>query len=250
MNCAFSLLNASPGLHEIYGAAGPDAPALTGAALMLAAGKPGRGALLWVRQSFIDSEAGLPSAAGLAELGLDPARIIRVRAGDVLAALQAGLEGARCSTLGGAVVELWGEARAYDLTASRRLALAAREAGIGVLVVRAGATPRASAAETRWSLSAAPSRALGANAPGPPAFALTLLRARDGREGQVFHVEWDRDVRAFAFLSTHRGAGTGAGALPIGQDNGDDRRTAAALSGAVVALPAGRAAQAALRRTG
>jgi protein ImuA len=234
------------GLHELYAESGPDAPGLTGAGLALATLASGGRPLLWVRQAFLDSETGAPSATGLPELGIDPARIIRLRAVDPLAALQAGLEGARCRALGGTIVEMWGEARAYDLTASRRLALAARESGTSLLLLRAGAEPRSSAAKTRWSLRSAPSRALAANAPGPPVFALTLLRARDGREGESFIVEWDRDARAFTLLSPagHR-AGRPYAFAAHGAQTG-----AQALSGVVVSLPAGRTNAGALRRAG
>jgi hypothetical protein len=43
-------------------------------------------------------------------------------------------------------------------------------------------TPSPSAAHTRWQV-AAPFRRAGGQCPGHPAFALTLLRHRGGREG-------------------------------------------------------------------
>jgi protein ImuA len=54
-----------------------------------------------------------------------------------------------------------------------------RTSGALALVLRA---PRpARLPRTRWQVAAAPSAALEANAPGHPAFALTLLRHRGGR---------------------------------------------------------------------
>jgi protein ImuA len=200
-------------LHEFYAARVADMAALSGCTLamghILAQGRP----CLWVRQEAFDWEAGQPHAPGLCELGLDPASLMILRVKDVTSALQAGLEGARCAGLGAVFLELWGEAPAYDLTASRRLALAARPSGVPLLLTRIAAKARPSAAETRWELRALPSRALAAQAPGFPAFELTLLRARNGREGQHDHLEWDRDARQF-LSRTATDAGPAEPALP------------------------------------
>lgn len=222
---------AAHALHEFYAAAGMDGAGLTGAALAMAQSLKG-GATLWVRHAVFDRETGAPYFPGLAEFGVDPARLILFSAWDAASVLQAGLEGARCAGLGAVVIELWGEARAYDLTASRRLAAAARESGKPVILTRMAAEPRPSTAETRWRFSTLASRALEANAPGNPAFELNLLRARDGRQGLRLHLEWDRNARCFKPLAVgaSRLAGSGeAGGLP------------APLSRAVVQVPADRA---------
>lgn len=183
-------------LHEIHAATEADSVCLSGFALMLGSGGKNQ-SVLWIRTREQDREAGLPYPSGLVELGLMPSAAILVRPVDVVSALQAALEGARCAALGAVVVELWGRAKAYDLTASRRLALAAKASGVSVFMVRAGDEPVPSAAETRWQLRAMPSQALPAKAPGHPAFHLTLLRARNGLEGVQHHLEWDRDARQF-----------------------------------------------------
>ncbi len=184
-------------LHEFYAARVADVAALSGCTLamghILAQGRP----CLWVRQEAFDWEAGQPHAPGLCELGLNPASLMILRVKDVTSALQAGLEGARCPGLGAVFLELWGEAPAYDLTASRRLALAARASAYRF---SSRGSPRRYGPARRkraWELRALPSRALAAQAPGFPAFELTLLRARNGREGQHDHLEWDRDARQF-----------------------------------------------------
>jgi protein ImuA len=231
-------------LHEFYAAADADAPAQ--ACLVLAMAGMGEGkSALWVRQAFLDREFGAPNPVGIVELGLDPGRITLVSAADAPAALQAGLEGARCAALGAVVVELWGEPAALDLTASRRLALAARASGVRVLMPRVAARPRPSAAETRWEVRAALSRALPANAPGPPAFDITLLRSRIGLEGRHHHLEWDRDARTFVAYAPAAGHPAAASATRKAGD--------APLSGAVVSLPRDRAGEPRpqpLRRTG
>lgn len=227
---------AADGLHEVYAAGQAEAVCLSGCLLAMG-GAGGTGALLWVRQAEQNREAGMPSAAGLRELGIDPGRVVLVLPRDPLSALQAALEGARCRALGGVVLELWGEVRPYDLTASRRLALAARESGVPVLVARTAAAPTPSAAETRWQVRALASRALPARAPGLPALELVLLRDRSGREGLCYQLEWDRDVRQFRLRD--------ADAVAVATAP----RRAAPLSGAVVPLaPDGPAAAARGRR--
>jgi protein ImuA len=84
-----------------------------------------------------------------------------------------------------------------DLTASRRLALAAEQSGATLFLLRLGAEPAPSAADTRWAVSAAPSEALEANAPGAPTFDIELLRRRSGPSGMRWRLEWNRDRLAF-----------------------------------------------------
>lgn len=211
-DAAFPALESA--LHEIYAATAADAACLSGSALMLAQGRGGR-ACLWVRHAGHGGEAGQPSALGLAELAIDPARVVLLSARQAGDALQAGLDGAGCTALDAVIVELWGETKAYDLVASRRLALAARASGVAVLVARAAARPLPSAAQTRWQVRAMPSRRLAAKAPGPPALELTLLRARNGAEGLRYCVEWDRDARQFIPRSLPFGDAALAPAAPL-----------------------------------
>lgn len=187
-------------LHEIYAAEVADLAAATGFALGLAlrAGQVEERTILWARQDFVDAEAGRLHAPGLNELGLDPARLLLVRARDGEGVLRAGAEAARCPALGAVLIEPWGEPRPFDLTASRRLALAAEASGVPVLLLRVAAAEAPSAARTRWQVRALASRALEANAPGAPAFVLRLLRQRGGAAEREWRVEWDRDRHRFA----------------------------------------------------
>jgi protein ImuA len=195
-------------LHEVYAAGTADLAAATGFALGLAlraaqgeAGDDAARPILWVRQDFVDAETGRLHAPGLNELGLDPGRLLLVRARDALGVLRAGAEGARCPALGAVLIEPWGEPRAFDLTASRRLALAAEGSGVATLLLRVAAAEAPSAARTRWQVVPLASRALEANAPGAPAFGLRLLRHRGGVRGAAaereWRVEWNRDRCAF-----------------------------------------------------
>jgi protein ImuA len=188
-------------LHEAYAESAADAAATTGFALALAkramarSGKP----LLWVRQEIFTAEAGAPYPPGLAEIGVDPAAVAFIRVHDAT------------------LIEIWGEARAYDLTASRRLALAAAAAGAPIFIARAAASPAPSAAATRWRVSALPSRALEANAPGSAAFSIFLLRQRGGAAGHEWRVEWNRDRSAFKDRTFDASSLSGpVASLPIG----------------------------------
>ena len=185
------------GVHEIYAPSSAHTGAATGFATALAVRAAGARPILWVRQDFLDAETGCLNAAGLAEFGLDPARIILVRARDAEGVLRAGEQAARCASLGVVVIEPCGSPKILDFTASRRLSLASAKSGVPILLHRATASPSHSAALTRWSVAAARSRALEANAPGFPAFELNLLRHRGGTAGQSWCVEWDRDRKSF-----------------------------------------------------
>jgi protein ImuA len=187
-------------LHEVFAPDAGDAASAAGFAAMLALrlqeGRPDA-PLLWLRGGNAARQGGGLYAPGLAELGADPARLLLAEAPDPLALLRCANDAARCAGLAGVVIESWGRMPAFDLTASRRLALAARDSGVTLLMLRLGAEPMPSAAETRWGIAAAPSQALEANAPGVPAFEIELLRWRSGPAGLRRCVEWNRDARLF-----------------------------------------------------
>lgn len=223
-------------LHEIFAFEADDAGCATGfvAALALRLG----GTLVWLREGEAEKRGGQLHAPGLVEIGLLPAQVILGTLPDALAVLRAAADVTRCGDVGVAVVELWRDPRAFDLTASRRLALAAEASGVTVIALRIAATPSPSAAQTRWQVAAAPSLPMEANAPGYPAWRLELLRQRGRPAGGAWRVEWNREQACLAEALPVGGAGTGS---------------AAALSGAVLPLSAGRPARAAalgFRRAG
>lgn len=154
--------------------------------------------LLWLRSEMAQQKTGRLHATGLGELGLDPALVLLALAPDEPALLHAAAEAARCAGLGALVVECWGPMRGLDLTASRRLMLAAEASGVTVLVLRIAGQPSASVADTRWRVAAAPSTALEADAPGAPMFDLELMRRRAGPPAGPWRVEWNRDRSCFA----------------------------------------------------
>lgn len=187
------------GLHEFYTAADGANFAPIGFALLL--GQLGqdalRGNLLWVREEKAARQGGHPYGPGLAELGVDTSMITLLLLPDAKAVLRAALDCARDAAVAAVVIDLAGRQPLLDLTATRRFTLAAAEKRTMVLIARSGAKPTPSAAHSRWHVGTAPSRALEAHAPGPPAFALELLRQRGGRDGLKITVEWDRDSASF-----------------------------------------------------
>ncbi|MCB4768440.1 hypothetical protein LGR54_07480 [Ancylobacter sp. Lp-2] len=190
-------------LHEVFAAEAGDMAAAAGFALTLglraAAGRPaGDGRpLLWVRQETVDTEVGRLAATGLRALGIDPAQLLLVRAPGAEAALRAADDAARCSALGAVILEPWGEPKALDLTATRRLALRAGESGVPLLLLRPNGRPGPSAGATRWQIRATPSRPLAGEAPGAPGFLVELLRHRAGHAGGSWHLEWNHETCSF-----------------------------------------------------
>lgn len=182
-------------LHEVYSAAGDVAAAAF--ALLLALRTAAEGVIVYIRDDRCVRDGGRLYACGITELGGDPARFVIIHAADTLAVLRAAADAVTCSAVIAVIVEPWAVASAFDLTASRRLALRAERSGVLTLVVRTG-EPVPSAAATRWQVAAVPSAALAANAPGQPAFNLTLLRHRSGVAGFTARVEWNRDQCQFA----------------------------------------------------
>lgn len=213
------------GLHEVCAPGAATRPAATlvalGLALRAAEGRP----IFWARQDIGRSEVGGPYPAGLAELGMEPDRLLLMRGRDTASVLRAGVEAARCVSLGAVLIEPWKDLHQLGLTVSRRLLLAAESSGVFTLVLR-DAGPISSAALTRWLVRPLPSRPREAGAPGDPAFQLALLRHRGGRDAKQWSMEWNRERRAFQPSSqpdTTIDAGRG--------------RPGAALSGSVAAFP-------------
>ena len=158
------------GLHEIAAPAG-DAAAAGFAAVLLSA-RPGP--VLWCRTRRAAMEDGAVYGIGLAAFGLAPERLILVEADKPAALFWAMEEGLRAGR-GASVV---GEGALPDLTASRRLQLAAEAGdGMALLLPPASAAARAPpiAAVTRWLAASAPS-VPEAGGPGRPRWRLALKR--------------------------------------------------------------------------
>jgi protein ImuA len=172
-------------LHEIQGGGAATAFAAALAARRLDQGVAGP--VLWCRAA-----AGL-YPPGLAGFGLEADRLILVRGRndrELLWALEEGL-------VSGRLAVVVGEVRRLDLTASRRLQLAAEAGGGMALLLRPDAADGASAALTRWRLESAPSGPASGH-PGVGAVRLwaRLVRCRGGAVGDWL-LEWDDATHTF-----------------------------------------------------
>jgi protein ImuA len=185
-------------MHEVFADAGRQSAVATGFVAGLAGRAAARRPLVWIRQDFTEIESGALSMSGLAELGLDPRLLVTVRAADVDTALRTAADAFACDALGAVVIEVWGQARQFDLVASRKLTLAAQASGVTGLVLRVAAEPVPSTAETRWIVRAAhsPPAALW-SAWGAPVFDAQLIRNRHGPVGRWI-MEWKCDECLFS----------------------------------------------------
>jgi protein ImuA len=127
------------------------------------------GQVLWIAT---EQESNLVWPPGLVPFGLTPENLILARAARWPEALWAMEEALRCPALGAAVL-MAGAGQGLDLTATRRLHLAAEAGGVFGLLLRPDGATGASVARTRWHI--APLSAAGA-----PRWRLTLLRQRGG----------------------------------------------------------------------
>jgi len=184
---------ASQPLHEL-GPADPGAePAAIGFALSLAAAWASAPGVIWAGEEGVFAEDGAPYPPGLAQFGLDPRKLIVVRAAkreECLWATEQAL-----SARGAVVIcALGARGKPLDLKATRRLLLFAERNGSKCLLVRPLAD--ASAAWTRWRVAPAASDAEEREL-GPPAYAIELLRNRAGPSGARFTIEWNAHARVF-----------------------------------------------------
>ncbi|MBV8976606.1 MAG: DNA repair protein [Alphaproteobacteria bacterium] len=213
-------------LHEVFAPAGHESAA-TGFAACLAARLAANRSMLWIRQDYCALEFGELAATGLLELGLAPARVLVMRAAQAEDGLRAALEALRCRALGAVVIELCGNPKDLDLTASRRLTLAAEENGVAALMLRFTARIEPGSAQTRWRVRAAPSPDEEENW-GQPRIEAELLRNRQGGTG-CWVMEWSCDDGIFRDPATDRGAVvSAAGDRPAPAALAKERRTAAA----------------------
>ena len=181
-------------LHEVFPAAPGDEAAASGFVTALAARAGSR--VLWCGTDFGALEHGEISPSGFVELGLDPGRFLLFRAPDATSVLRGGLDALSCASLGAVVLEIPGTPKILDLSASRRLVLAAARSGVTAILLRLDAQAESSAAETRWLVRAARSGTNKENW-GIPRFEAELVRHRHGRLGQ-WVMEWNCDDAIFA----------------------------------------------------
>jgi protein ImuA len=193
-------------LHEVYAADVSHAGAATGFASGFASRLAGNKSLFWISTDYAALEYGGLSASGLIELGIDPSRVIVLRMAKGEDVLRASGDVLACASVGAVVIEIERHLKALDLTASRRLSLAAANRDVPAILFRIAAKPEPSAAETRWLIRAA-------DAPprtelddfGAPHFDVRLIRNRHGENGE-WRLGWDCENGLFGNTEDRRRA--------------------------------------------
>jgi protein ImuA len=192
---------AADGVHEIAPAAYGDMPAALGFAAALAVRRlesdpADDRPVLWCRLSAEAREWGRLYGHGLEALGLARHRLLTVTLNRPAAILWTLEEALRSSALAGVVADV---GSSLDLTAVRRLMLAANEGRTPGLLLFPAPPHGATAARSRWIVAAKASAPppFDEKAPGAPAWNLRLARCRGGRPGQWF-VEWSHATHRFA----------------------------------------------------
>jgi len=151
--------------------------------------------VLWVQDRMAILESGR-----IYPPGLPVGDIVHVETRDARDALWAMEEGVRCSALSAVIGEIWGDPKALDFTATRRLAVASERSGTPCWLVRLGGNANLSGARMRWRIGSAPSllNSLDWKAPGLPAWEAELFRARGHPPGR-----WSitRDKGAFHLVA-------------------------------------------------
>ncbi len=199
-------------LHEVRSETTREASAATGfaAAILARLAVQDDRPVLFVIEAAAEEEGGMLYGPGLDRFGLAAKRLVIVDTRRPVEMLWVFEEGLRCAGLAAVVGELRGHPRALDLTASRRLALRARESGVMGLLLRQAGAAEPGAASTRWRVAPRPAATIDdfASGIGRPVWRLALERNRAGATGG-FDLEWDHGTRSFAI------AGRNAPALPV-----------------------------------
>lgn len=192
-------------VHEIAAEGYADTPAAMGFAASLgirrlsmadSASRP----LLWARLCHANGEWGRLYGHGLARLGLPRDRLLTVSLRRPQSLLWTVEEALKSGSLALIIADT--DRHAFDLTAARRLSLAAKAGSTPALLLFPHGLSGGTAALTRWSVRANPSSPpfFDAGAPGPPSWVLALVRCRAGRPG-VWSVEWDHATHRFSLVA-------------------------------------------------
>lgn len=171
-------------VHEFISAGYEDAAASIGFCLAVLSHAPRQAPIIWIARDHVQY------APGFAAFGIDPQRIIFARPQKDAEALWVMEEALRCK----GIAAVAGECALADLTATRRLQLAAEESGVPGLLLRPSCRqPGSSSCVSRWQIKPASSLPGGLPGLGAPRWQVDLLKARGGRPGS-WMMEW-RDKR-------------------------------------------------------
>ena len=235
-------------LSEFHGTETRDAGAVAGFALSLVSlilKQSPRLPVLWIGTAEIFREAGFPYARGLhAVFGIEPGQLLFSEAPRLVDALWVAEEAARMTALAAVILEIRGNPRQLDLTATRRLHARAQNASRPVFLLRQASEAEPTAAPVRLVLSAAPAAPREtiagplAGSIGRPAFTVTIGKSRAALPGQ-FTLEWNPDEHIFEERRGEEGRAREWATNPVSVVSASRRREdPAAASGAILAFPA------------
>ena len=209
-------------VHEIVPASPLQLGASFGFVLAIAALATGHTRqVLYIQTDFATLEAGTPYGPGLDLFGLSPERLLILKVAHPRDALWAFEEALKCRALAATITELPQDGAAADLTATRRLTLAAQAGGGLGLLLRHQPYPLPSAAMTRWQVAAVPSKPDHFGGLGRPLFDLSLNRNRRGQCGRWI-LGWNHDERTFVQKPVH--ATLSLGVAAAARDRSHDAR--------------------------
>lgn len=185
-------------LHEIFAAKLEDTTSSWAFALLLALrlrneSRP----VVWITEEKVRLLSGRLYPQGLAALGGYPDAMVLVETVNAKDALRATADAIRSAATSAVILSVQGNAPVIDLTATRRLMLAASHTGVLALLLRLNVVPGPSAAYSRWQIASAPSQPLAANAPGHTVFDVALLRHRGGVAPFSMRLGWNHATRTF-----------------------------------------------------
>ena len=208
---------AADGVHEIAPAAYGDMPAALGFAAALGmrrleGGLADERPLLWCRLSSGAREWGRLYGHGLEALGLARQRLLTLTLNQPAAILWTLEEALKSAALAGVIADVGPN---LDLTAVRRLMLAAKRGRTPALLLFPAPPEGATSARSRWIVAAHASRPspFDDQAPGAPAWHLRLARCRGGRPGEWL-VEWSHATHRFALAAAISGRTADPGDAP------------------------------------
>jgi protein ImuA len=183
-------------LHELAPLAPFHSGAVSGFALALATLVPREGPVIWVQQDFAALETGTLYGLGCDLFGLASSRLLVVRTATPRDTLWAMEEAVKARGIAAVIGELAQDGQAADLTATRRLSLAAQQGGGLCLLLRQAAWSQPSAAATRWVVAASPGASDGFGGLGRTAFHLSLTKNRRGACGS-WVLQWNHHAKRF-----------------------------------------------------
>jgi len=214
---------AADGVHEIAPAAYGDMPAALGFAAALSlrrleGGLVDERPLLWCRLSSARREWGRIYGPGLEALGLARQRLLTLTLNQPAAVLWTIEEALKSAALAGVVADIGPN---LDLTAVRRLMLAAERGRTPALLLFPALPEGGTSARSRWIVAAHASRPppFDDQAPGAPAWHLRLVRCRGGRPGEWL-VEWSHATHRFALAPAISGRTADPRDAPAGDHPG------------------------------